>query len=444
MPDLVTSQIFQDAEKGITATKLNNIVAQSVIQPDFVLNKPSSSTLDPTDNLLEVKGAGTYARITGSQLISSVSSQVDVTPQITSVRLRSYNSVGNCNFECDQITAGAGVATGAGTLLSKACDRWVGWKSNASSMQLTFKQVNGDIDIPGTSYRITSKVMQISLTTQQASLAATDAAAIIQYVEGPAWRELADDVHSISILANTNVAGGLKFAVNLRDSAAAYSLSKLCTLSSPGVWQLIQLPNIPKWTASGTFPEAPGQQAYALLIGVAAGASQIPAANDVWGSGVFAGAVGMDNFCSKPTGSTLSIALVQHEPGPNCTQLMDLPFDNNLWACKRYFQKSGPYANVVPTGADAMCLGRIAAPNSATVRCNYMFEREMAKAPTMINWDAGTTANNVFVDGIGSVAISGGGGAIGRTTKGLTSFNLASSQTNTNSVAGQIIADTGW
>jgi len=76
MPDIVTTQVFSDGEKGITATKMNNIVANSTIQTDFIANKPSSATLDPTDQMLELKAGGTYARITGAQLSSSVAAQL--------------------------------------------------------------------------------------------------------------------------------------------------------------------------------------------------------------------------------------------------------------------------------------------------------------------------------------------------------------------------------
>jgi len=75
MPDITTTQVFVDGEKGITATKMNNIIANSVIQTDFIANKPSSATLDPTDQLLELKAGGTYARITGTQLANSVAAQ---------------------------------------------------------------------------------------------------------------------------------------------------------------------------------------------------------------------------------------------------------------------------------------------------------------------------------------------------------------------------------
>src|SRR5262245_18795446 len=114
MADIATGYAFTDGEKGITSTKLNNVVGLAVIQPDFVLNKPTSATLDPTDQLLELKSTNTYARITGSLLISSVGSQVDVTSQITAVRLRSFSAIGNPNFEVDQVSAGTLVTNPAG------------------------------------------------------------------------------------------------------------------------------------------------------------------------------------------------------------------------------------------------------------------------------------------------------------------------------------------
>src|SRR5215471_13733070 len=78
MPDIVTTQIFADSEKGITATKMNNIIANSTIQTDFIANKPAGSALNPTDQLLELTSGGTYARITGAQLASSVAGQLSL------------------------------------------------------------------------------------------------------------------------------------------------------------------------------------------------------------------------------------------------------------------------------------------------------------------------------------------------------------------------------
>src|SRR5215471_3628451 len=157
MPDIITTQIFSDGEKGITATKLNNIVADAIIQPEFVSAKPLTSTLDSTDQLLDLKSNNTYARISGAQLASSVAGQLtlaDTTQNgmlrkvsgstgdfvdgtnncqplapiinnaITAVRLRNFNALGfgNATFEVDQRNATAPLANPAsGTFL---CDRW--------------------------------------------------------------------------------------------------------------------------------------------------------------------------------------------------------------------------------------------------------------------------------------------------------------------------------
>ena len=57
------------------------------------------------------------------------------------------------------------------------------------------------------------------------------------------FRELAGDVHSVSLLVRSSVAG-LKFGLILRDSpTTTKTLAKLCTIPSSGTWTLIQLPN---------------------------------------------------------------------------------------------------------------------------------------------------------------------------------------------------------
>ena len=59
MADIVTSRVFVDGEKGITAAKLNDIVASSVIQPAFYTSKPTAGTADPADIALILKVAPT-------------------------------------------------------------------------------------------------------------------------------------------------------------------------------------------------------------------------------------------------------------------------------------------------------------------------------------------------------------------------------------------------
>src|SRR5215471_9937699 len=144
MPDIITTQVFSDGEKGITATKMNNIIGNSVIQPSFVSSKPTTPSLDPTDVLLDLKNTGAYAQITGAQLASSVAGQLTLAnttqagmlhqtsgnttdfldgtntfqplasaPGLTLMRLRSFNAVGNSTFECDARNVGTALTNPA-------------------------------------------------------------------------------------------------------------------------------------------------------------------------------------------------------------------------------------------------------------------------------------------------------------------------------------------
>src|SRR5215475_5268991 len=348
MSDIAAGYTFVDGEKGITASKLNNIVAGAVIQPSFVTGQPASSTLDPTDNLLEVKSGGTYARITGSQLISSVGSQVDVTSQITAVRLRSFSAVGNGTFEVAQRNCGTALSNPAQDTMLE--DRWAA--GNNGSLNPLFQRIlvspigaGAGVVVPGTNYAITTALERITAQTQKTSLAATDLVYLQQRIEGPAFRELMNDVHSVSLLVRSSVAN-LKFGLSLRDPSASRSLTKLCTLGAASTITLITLPNLPLWPSAGTFTAAVGANAYNLAIAVAAGSTFTSPANDTWQNGNFIGALGQDNLLATAS-ATFEVFFVQHEPGSQCTTLLDVPFGQNLdgpMGCTRYFQKTYDYA----------------------------------------------------------------------------------------------------
>jgi hypothetical protein len=94
MADIVTTRIFTDGERGITAAKLNDIVGSSVIQPVFYSAKPVSSTLVAGDKLLVLKGTGAYAQSDFQNVIDSVSAGINSDAEIWSVRLRSFNAIG--------------------------------------------------------------------------------------------------------------------------------------------------------------------------------------------------------------------------------------------------------------------------------------------------------------------------------------------------------------
>jgi hypothetical protein len=377
MSDLTTTRIFTDGERGITAQKLNDIVGSSTIQPAFYTSKPTAPTADPADIALILK-AGAYAQVPISSLAGSATQA-----QIWSTRLRSFNSLGNPNFEVDQRNAGNGLVNPAGGAFIQ--DRWVYSKSAtatlAANSNLATTASSTSIFVPGTTFAISRAYQRITLTTAQASLGASDYLRIFQTVEGPQLRELLWDVHSISLMVRSSVAG-LKFAVMIRDSPISQSLGMLCTIPTANTFTLITLPNLPVFPA-GNFSVLPGAPGNTIEIVLACGTTLTVPAAGTWQAGNFLGVPGMSNFAASPVNSTFDIAFVQHEPGSICTTPMDKPFSQNLDECLRYFCKSYDYG-VVPGAVDGN--GSItgwngqAALAGADFQCPIRFPKTMARS----------------------------------------------------------------
>jgi hypothetical protein len=468
MPDIVTSKTFVDGEKGITAAKLNQIISGAVIQPAFYSAKPSTSTLDPTDVLLDLKGTGSFAQITGAQLASSVAGQLtlaDATQNgmlrqvsglttdvvdgtnhcvpiasmsgITQMRMRSYNAIENSTFEVDQRTIGVGVT---GTATGFAQDRWF----KAGTLNYTAQQSGGNpIVVPGTNFAITKNILRIILGAQKTSLATTDLLWVFQYVEGPRFRELISDVHSVSLLVRSSVAS-VTFSVTIKDGANTYSLTNLCTTSAtPNTWTLVTLPNLQIWSPSGSWSLTPGTYGYVLGVCLAAGSSLLSPTVGSWQGGNFTGAVGMGNFAANSVGATFDIAYIQHESGPICTAPNDSPFTQNLEACLRYYQKSTSYGSAA-LQAQTGLLGTLVL-NTTAIRSNVSFKKLMAKTPTIrtCGITAYTGQNQVYLDANSSAVVVGSYNVL---ETGIQQIILSATgpSTGATSVIGAWDADTGW
>ena len=414
------------------------MIGSSVIQTSFVGGKPVASSIGSTDNLLLLTAGGTYAQVPFSTLTSSISTS---NSQIWSVRLNSFNSVGNPNFECDQ-TLGTAVSTGWGPNGTwRVTDRWY-WSINGTavySMQL----ISGNVPVPTTNYYITRQCLRITLTTAQASLAAGNYAYLFQSLEGPVLRELLGDVNSVSLLVRSSVAN-LKFGLALQDSTASRSLTKLCSLGAANTWTLISLSNLPVWPAAGVLPVTPGSLGYYLEITLAAGTTFTSPANDTWQTGNFFGAVGQSNFSASPVNSTFDIAFIQHEPGAVCSTLMDCPFGQNLdgpMGCLRYFCKSWPYAVAVgSTGYSPAIPFTAATSTQAFGSC--LWPKRMAKAPTVTFYSPSNGAVNSAYAANNSTVL--GGITASGPTETAANFMAGSSFTLGYILLSNYTADTGW
>lgn len=318
-------------------------------------------------------------------------------PIIQSVRQYNWNAIGNPNFEVAQRNCGNAVNIG-----NWVEDRWL-WSGTLVGTAQRIIPV-APINDPVTALPISNGYIRLAVGTQKTSLAAGDACYLQQIVEGPLMRPLMNS-HSLSILVRSSVAP-VKFGLGLRTyTSPYYSLVTLATYTGPAnTWQLLQFPNLAVWSGSATWPNAPQAYGYVLFITPASGTTLTTAPN-VWSSGNFIAATGQDNFWANPAGSTLDIGFVQHEPGPYCSYLMDIPFAKNLQACQRHYAKSVAYDQLSGTANAWSGIGFVS--NSTSVRCSIRFPVSMAAAaPAVTIMDNVGTANKVYPDSVGSVAIS--------------------------------------
>jgi microcystin-dependent protein len=355
------------------------------------------------------------------------------------VRLRSFNSIGNPNFEITQYRVGAAIANPPNG--ARIEDRWF---VNNLGLQFTAQDLTptSPILLPGTNFPINNRYIRITVSTAKPTLAAGDVVAIYQQVEGPLWRELSTDVHSVSLLVRASVA--VTFGLSLRDSGSppTKSLTKLCTYTSPNTWVLIPLPNLPIWVSGGNFNANPGAISYLLALTLAGGSTYMSPANDTWQNGNFMGSVGQDNFFANAAGATFDIAFVQHEPGPLCTTPIDKPFPQNYDECLRYFAKSYNYGDAIGLASSAGYISQFVLQNSSVVG-GLRFPKPMAKTPIVSAYSAVGGANAVYdASALTNRAVSGVYGATGQT--GFGGFNISTVNAAVAIYQWHYIADTTW
>ena len=363
-----------------------------------------------------------------------------LSPVIWSARLRSFNAIGNPTFEVDQRNADGATAVTVGMPL----DRWTLMRSGTNTVSLKQNDTaTSPILVPGTNFAISRKFLRLTLTLGQTSLTSTSVIALTQSIEGPLLRELISDVHSVSLLVRSSVAG-LVFGFALSDSTGSQSLTNLCTLGAANTWTLIPLPNLPLWPSAAVLPLTPGALAYSIFITLAAGSAYMSSANGSWQSGTAIGAPGQSNFAGSPINSTFDIAFVQHEPGSLCTTLIDKPFSANLDECLRYYCKSAPYG-VLPNAVQQIGDYQWYCVNATTGQLLGLvsFKKVMAKVPTVVPYSPVTGAANTVRNytssadvNVSSISVPGDSGFGG--------VNLSTAPAVNSNLQFNWAADTGW
>jgi hypothetical protein len=432
---VVVGQMLAVQDAGGTGIA-GSLLVQSKSGNQLTLLNPVQSQIPLADSthtglLKQVSGVGT-------DFVDGTNNCQPLAPVIWSARLRSFNSVGNPTFEVDQRNAGATLTNPAGGSFLQ--DRWIFAKTG--SVTFNSNRQAGFVPVPGTSFYIGNCCRRITLTAQQASLAASDYFGIYQYIEGPVIRELFGDVHSVSLLVQSSVAG-LKFAFTIRDATNSRALTKLCTIPTANTWTLIPLPNLPVFDPGGGWNSGPGVQTGNYMICLGAGTNLIAPAADVWQTGAYVGAPGMDNFASKPVNSTFDIAFVQHEPGTLCTTPIDKPFIQNLDECERYYQKAGySYGVAAGTNTSVGLLSLWMATGNVQPNTAIPFKRRMAKVPTVTGYSYNGAINTVYDSAAATNrAINS---AAAPSDSGFGGFALATLYAGATFYQFHYTADTGW
>jgi hypothetical protein len=422
-----SSYIATTANTGSQPPSANwNLIAQVGAQGPGGATGPAGPSAVSTN-------AGNLATLGSDSLI--------LVPQssIWNLRLRSFNAVGNPTFEVDQRNVGNTLAAVApGTMVQ---DRWQINKAGTMVVSVGQQSVAAGINLPGTSFAITRSFFRVTLTTQEASLAAGDYLYIQQSLEGTRWREFQNDVHSLQVLVRSSVSG-LMVGAALLDPTSAHSLTGLLTIPSANTWTLLPLPNLPVWPGAGTFVNTPGNLGYLLGITLAAGSSYVSPANGSWQNGNFVGAVGQSNFAAQAN-ATFDVAFVQHEPGPVCSTPNDCPFTQNLDDCLRYYQKSYDYKTAVGAVVNNGATGANITSGSWPLY-QVSFPKRMAKVPTLTGYSPHTGAANNVYDGTAAVdRVINLASNLGES--GFNGFQTATVYSGgTWTVSAHYTADTGW
>jgi hypothetical protein len=366
--------------------------------------------------------------------------------QIWSVRLRSFNAIGNPTFEVAQRNCRGAIINPGGSVMLE--DRWV-FATNLSATGQTFLtslSAGQGVPVPGANFIITTAFLRATVGTQKTSLAASDVLYLQQNIEGPGFRELMSDVHSSQVLVRSSVAN-LKFSVYLKDPTGTRTLTKLCTLGAANTITLIQLPNLPIWPSAGTFTAAVGSAGYTWGIGLAGGSSIISPANDTWQNGNFGAALGQDNFMANAAGSTFEVFFIQHEPGALCTTPIDCPFTQNYDDCLRYFAKSANYGTkpgTIGNSLPAVFSYGLSQASNPVFYGNAFFTKRMAKVPTVTTFDnVGGSGNACYMTSgsfAGAIAVS----LVQRTDGGIYQIQSPGSSTGWAMATFDWVADTGW
>lgn len=441
MSQIIGGHTFVPLEKNIDDVKLNAITGGATITAELISTQTLTTSAVTNDQFLVLKAAGTLARILYDDLATSLGSASGMVGAITSVRLRSFNAIGNPSFEVDQVNVNTALNLGLNT---KICDRWYGNKNAATAVIAAQANNNNNSDVPGTNYRISTTSLNIGVSTPQATLAAGEYLFVNQVLEGSQIREIIDDVFSVSLLISATVAP-ITLSVSLTDPTATQSFVKHVTIptTNPTLITIPNIPAIPVGASGNTFSSRPGVAGMQIRIALGCGTTYQGGSSGVWSAGNFLSLSGFPN--NVATVVTVLFRFIQIEPGALCTTLIDKPFAANYDECLRYYFKTLGYSTAIGTATQAGANATFRAFAVSGMNGYGVFAKRLAKVPTVNIYGPNGVLNNVSDNLTGTaVAVTGTAAATVSDQSFLQIAASGNTLTASNTYVCHYTAETGW
>ena len=314
---------------------------------------------------------------------------------------------GNMDF-WQRGTSFAAIATGA-----YAADRWQFRKNGASTIVHT---VSRSTDVPTLAQSGFQSVYSYlaTVTTNQATLAASDLVRVIHSIEGSDYAALHGQNGRLQFWVKSSIAG--TYSVSFANGGATRAYAATYTINAANTWEKkaidLQFDSSGTWAFDNTM-------GVGITFIVAAGTNFQTSTLNTWQSSGSAIAATTQTNGVATNGATFQIAQVSLVQG-SFASTADLPFKragktigDELRMCQRYFEKSydvGVNPGTGTSSSTAIFLMQAQAALSAGYALPWVFFKTSKRTttPVVTVYGTGGTINNITLGGTGDVA-----GAVG-------------------------------
>jgi hypothetical protein len=370
------------------------------------------------------------------------------TPQTAAVGpSRSPNILDNADFKVNQRQGGAvgSSVTVTSTLSYPGPDRWFSVQSS-SLTGTAGVAVQTATNLLGAADRFNSKYfLRVQVLTSQLTLGAGDFLYIGQRLELKKARILFDLTPSLYLYLRSSVTG--TFCVFIGDAGSGSingqdaQIVFPCSITTANVWTKFPFPAFvtPPY-GSGTWGTNDTDFSMQLVVVLAAGTNfqQNPALDQLWQTNSRTCDSNQINILGAGGGGALDIAIAQLEPGPTCSQFDWRSFDQEVYNCQEFYDKSYDYVNAPGATSDNSYMSAVV--SAANASTGFNFHRKMRVPPGTVTIYSQTTGSAGFVreigttsgdKAIGTLAIGSGGvgtlGNVGSTAGDILRWHYAAS-----------------